>query len=138
MSYVDAIHDKNGDVVHVVERTNDGRRVYQQYPINWVFYYEDPRGKFRSIYNDSVSRFSSRKRQEFQKELRIHRGKKIYESDVNPVFKCLAENYLTSDPPKLHTIFFDIETDFNPERGFASTTDSFNPVNQYLNVSGLA
>ena len=128
MSYVDAIHDRNGDVVHVVERARDGSRVYQQYPINWVFYYDDPKGKYRSIYNDPVSRFSTRKRSEFQKEIKLHRGKGIYESDINPVFKCLAENYLDTDPPQLHTVFFDIETDFNPERGFAPTTDPFNPV----------
>ena len=128
MSYVDAVHDRQRDIVHVVERNADGRRVYQQYPVNWVFYYDDPKGKYRSIYNEPVSRFSTRKRSEFQKELRIHSGKSIYESDINPVFRCLAENYLEQDPPKLNTVFFDIETDFNPARGFAPTTDPFNPV----------
>lgn len=128
MSYVDAVYDKNNDTVHVVERTRDGRRVYQQYPVNWVFYYDDPKGRYRSIYNKPVSRFTSRRRAEFQKEVRLHRGKGIYESDINPVFKCLSDNYLNQDPPRLNTVFFDIETDFSPSRGFAPTTDPFNPV----------
>jgi DNA polymerase elongation subunit (family B) len=35
---------------------------------------------------------------------------------------------MDSDIPKLHTCFFDIEVDFDPERGFSPTTDPFNPV----------
>jgi DNA polymerase elongation subunit (family B) len=75
-----------------------------------------------------VTRFSTRKFQEFEKEKRIHSNKKLFESDINPVFRCLSENYLGIDPPKLHTCFFDIEVDFDPERGFSPTDDPFNPV----------
>lgn len=128
MSYVDAILDRERDVIHVVERDSGGNRCYKQYYPNYTFYYEDPRGKYRSVYGDPLSRFSTRKRGEFQKELRIHSNKKIFESDVNVIFRCLAENYLGSESPRLHTCFFDIEVDFNPERGFAPTTDPFNPV----------
>ena len=128
MSYVDAIYNKDRDTIHVVERSKDGRRLYQEFPANWVFYYDDPKGKFRSVYNDPVSRFSSRKRSEFQKEVRIHANKRKYESDFNPVFRCLAENYLNADPPKLNTVFFDIETNFDPAKGFAPTNDPFNSV----------
>jgi DNA polymerase elongation subunit (family B) len=44
------------------------------------------------------------------------------------VFRCLSENYLGVDAPKLHTCFFDIEVDFDPEKGFSPTSDPFNPV----------
>lgn len=128
MSYVDAVLDKERDIVYVIERDKTGSRKYQQYPASYVFYYEDPKGKYRSVDGKSLSKFSTRKRSEFQKELRIRSGKKIYESDINPVFRCLADNYLDSEPPKLHTCFFDIEVDFDPDRGFAPTTDPFNPV----------
>ena len=128
MSYVDAIIDRDRDVIHVVERDKKGRRLYQEFPANWTFYYDDPRGKFRTIYGTSVSRFSSKRRSEFQKELRVQSGKRLWESDINPVFRCLADNYRDAQPPQLHTVFFDIETDFNPERGFALPEDPFNPV----------
>ena len=128
MSYIDAIHDRDGDKIHVVERTANGKRAYREYPANYVFYYTDPKGKYRSIYSDPVSRFSSRKRGEFEKERRIHSGKKLFESDINVVFRCLSDNYLGAEPPKLHTCFFDIEVDFDPEKGFSPTTDPFNPV----------
>ena len=128
MSYVDAIHSRDEDRIYVVERSPEGKREYKEYPANYVMYYPDPKGKHRSIYGDPVSRFSTRKRQEFEKERRIHSGKKLFESDVNVVFRCLSENYLKVDAPKLHTCFFDIEVDFDPDKGFSPTSDPFNPV----------
>ena len=128
MSYVDAIHDRDSDKIFVVERTTDGKRIYNEFPANYVFYYTDPKGKYRSIYSEPITRFSTRKRSEFEKEKRIHSNKKLYESDVNVVFRCLSENYLGSEPPKLHTCFFDIEVDFDPDRGFSPTNDPFNKV----------
>jgi DNA polymerase elongation subunit (family B) len=128
LSYVDAIHSRDEDRIYVVERGVDGKRHYKEFPANYVFYYPDNKGKHRSIYGNPVSRFSTRKRSEFEKERRIHGGKKLFESDINPVFRCLSENYLGVDAPKLHTCFFDIEVDFDPEKGFSPTSDPFNPV----------
>ena len=128
MSYIDAIHDNNADRIYVVERTPEGKRTYREYPTNYVLYYTDPKGKYRSLYGYPVSRFSTRKRAEFEKEKRIHSGKKLFESDINVVFRCLSENYLKVEAPKLHTCFFDIEVDFDPEKGFSPTSDPFNPV----------
>jgi DNA polymerase elongation subunit (family B) len=128
LSYVDAIHSRDEDRIYVVERSPEGKREYKEFPTNYVLYYPDPRGKQRSIFNEPVSRFSTRKRTEFEKERRIHSGKKLFESDVNVVFRCLSENYLGVDAPKLHTCFFDIEVDFDPVKGFSPTSDPFNPV----------
>ena len=128
MSYIDAILDRDSDRIFVVERTPEGKRTYREFPTNYTMYYTDPKGKYRSIYGDPVSKFSTRKRAEFEKERRIHSGKKLFESDVNVIFRCLSENYLKVDAPKLHTCFFDIEVDFDPEKGFSPTSDPFNPV----------
>jgi len=128
MSYVDAIHSRDDDRIFVVERGTDGKRHYNEFPANYVFYYEDAKGKQRSLFGKPVSRFSTRKRSEFEKERRIHSGKSLYESDVNVVFRCLSENYLGAELPKLHTCFFDIEVDFDPVKGFSPTSDPFNPV----------
>jgi DNA polymerase elongation subunit (family B) len=127
MSYVDALYDRNQDRIHIVERIN-GERVYREYPANYIFYFDDPRGKFRTVYGTPVSRFSTRSNKEFQKEIRINSNKRVWESDINPVFRCLEENYLGSESPKLHTAFFDIEVDFDPERGFSKPEDPFNPI----------
>ena len=127
MSYVDALYARDNDRIHVVERVN-GERVYQEYPANYVFYYDDPRGKFRTVYGTPVSRFSSRSNKEYQKEIRINSGKRLWESDINPVFRCLEENYLGATSPKLQTAFFDIEVDFDPVRGFSKPEDPFNAI----------
>ena len=127
MSYIDALYDRAKDRIHVVERVN-GERVYREYPANYIFYYDDPRGKFRTVYGTPVSRFSSRSNKEYQKELRINSGKQLWESDINPIFRCLEENYSGIDSPKLQTAFFDIEVDFDPVRGFSKPEDPFNAI----------
>ncbi len=127
MSYIDALFDREHDRIHVVER-RDGERRYQEYAANYVFYYDDPRGKFTSIYGTPVSRFSTRNNKEFRKEIRIQSGKQLYESDINPIFRCLEENYLGQDAPKLNVAFFDIEVDFDSDRGFSPPEDPFNPI----------
>jgi DNA polymerase elongation subunit (family B) len=135
MSYIDSLFDREHDRIHVVERRN-GTRVYREYPANFVFYYDDPRGKHRSIYDTPVSRFSTRNNKEFRKEVRLHSGKQLYESDINPIFRCLEDNYKGQDAPDLHTAFFDIEVDFNKDRGFSPVDDPFNPITAisvYLN-----
>ena len=135
MSYIDALYDREHDRIHVVERRN-GVRVYREYPANYIFYYDDARGKFRSIYDTPVSRFSTRNNKEFRKEVRMHSGKQLYESDINPIFRCLEENYKDQDAPELYTAFFDIEVDFDKERGFSPVEDPFNPITAisvYLN-----
>ena len=135
MSYVDALFDRQKDRIHVVERI-EGERIYREYPANYLFYYDDPKGKYRTIYGTPVSKFSTNHGKEFQKEVRMHGKKRLWESDVKPVSRCLEDNYLGAEPPKLQTAFFDIEANFDPERGFAPTSDPFNnitAISVYLN-----
>jgi len=127
MSYIDALFDRAKDQIHVVERY-DGQRVYKEYPANYVFYYDDPRGKYKTIYDTPVSRFSTRNSKEYHKELKINSGKRLWESDINPIFRCLEENYSGTESPKLNVAFFDIEVDFDPERGYSRPEDPFNPI----------
>jgi DNA polymerase elongation subunit (family B) len=127
LSYVDALFDREHDRIHIVER-RDGLRHYQEYPANYIFYYDDPRGRFQSIFGTPVSRFSTRNNKEFRKEIRIQSGKNLYESDINPIFRCLEENYKGQDAPRLNVAFFDIEVDFDPDRGFSQPSDPFNAI----------
>ena len=127
MSYIDALYDRAKDRIHVVERVG-GERTYREYPANYVFYYDDPRGKFRTVYGTPVSRFNSRNNKEFQKELKLNSNKRLWESDINPIFRCLEENYLGATSPKLQTAFFDIEVDFDPVRGYSKPEDPFNAI----------
>lgn len=114
MSYIDATWNKEKDLIHVVERHPTKGRVYQNYPAIYQFYYPDNNGKFQSIFGNKLSRVTCKTYKEFQKEQRIYSGKKLFESDINPVFRCLETNYLNQDAPKPNIAFFDIETDMQP------------------------
>ena len=127
MSFIDALYDREHDRIHVVERVN-GKRVFKEYPAEYVFYYDDPRGKFTSIYGTPVARFTARNGKEFRKEQAMQKHKQLYESDINPIFRCLENNYKDKDAPELHVAFFDIEVDFHAQKGFSPTTDPFNAV----------
>ena len=127
MSYVDALFDRDSDIIRVVER-KDGKREYREYQAKYTFYYEDPRGKYKSVYGDPLTRIVCKNTKDFRKEVAINKGKNLFESDINPIFQSLSENYLNQDAPKLNIAFFDIETDFDPERGFADPADPFMPI----------
>jgi len=58
---------RDSDKIYVVERTPEGKRTYKEIPANYTFYYSDLKGKYRSL-NGIVSKFSTRKRAEFEKE----------------------------------------------------------------------
>lgn len=128
MSYVDAIWDRDKDIVHVVERDPKIGRTFRDYPAKYLFYYPDGKGKYRSIFNEPLSKVSAKTFKEFVKEQKIHSSHKLYESDFNPVFRILEENYLGKEAPKLNVAFWDIEVDFDPERGYASPDDAFMPI----------
>jgi DNA polymerase elongation subunit (family B) len=127
MSFVDAYYEKESDVVNVVERV-DGKRIYKTFPAEYTFYYDDPKGKFLSIYGDPVSKFTTRTNKSFQREKRMMSGKKLYESDFTPIARVLESFYKNIDAPKLQIAFFDIEVDFHHEKGFSPVTDPFNAV----------
>jgi len=127
MPYVDAMFDRDQDIIRVVER-RDGKRHFQEYQAKYTFYYKDERGKYKSVYGDPLSRIVCKNTKDFRKEVAINKDKTLFESDVNPIFQCLSEHYLNQDAPKLNIAFFDIETDFDPERGFADPADPFMPI----------
>jgi DNA polymerase elongation subunit (family B) len=128
MSYVDAIWNRDDDIVRVVERDPKKGRIFQEFPARYMFYYPDQRGKHTSIYGEPLSKVVCKNWKDFIKEQKIHSTHKLYESDINPVFRVLEENYLHIDAPKLNVAFWDIEVDFDPERGYASPEDAFMPI----------
>ena len=126
--YVDALFDRDKDRIYIVERDKQGQRQFKDFAAKYIFYYDDPKGKQRSIYGTPVSRVQCRTMRDFRKELKLNGNVRLYESDINPVFRCLEENYLGQDAPELQIAFFDIEVDFDPDKGFSPPEDPFNAV----------
>ena len=110
MSYVDALFNRDENIVHVVERVK-GKRKFINYPANYQFFIKNPKGKYRSIYNEPLERIRCKTYKEFQQEIKRHSSGKLYESDLNQTFVCLSENYMHAEPPNLNVCFFDIEVD---------------------------
>ena len=128
MSYVDALYNRDQDIIQIVERDDKGKRHFKEFPAKHLFYYPDPKGKYLSIKGDPLTRVSCRNLKDLHKELRIHSNKQLWESDINPIYRCLEDHYLNADAPKLNVAWFDIEVDFDPERGYASPDDAFMPI----------
>jgi DNA polymerase elongation subunit (family B) len=128
MSYVDAFFDRDNDIIKVVERNDKGERVYKDHPVRYTFYYPDAKGKYNSIFGDPLTKVVCKNTKDFRKEVAIASSKQLYESDINPIFVHLSETYLNQDAPKLNICFFDIEVDFDPERGYSTPEDAFMPI----------
>ena len=128
MSYVDAFFERDKDVIHVVERVNE-KRIFRTYPTKYAFFYPDAKGKYRSIYGKPLNRVSTTSGKAFQKERKLYSHKQLYESDVNPIFRCLEEYYLGKEAPTLNKCFFDIEVDFSSSKGYADPSNPFSMIN---------
>ena len=122
MSYVDAYLNRDRDQINIVERV-DGKRIYKTFPTTYRFYHEDKDGEYTSIHGRPLSKFETTNNKSFQKEKKLYEGQRLYEADLNPVFRCLEENYLDKEAPNLHVALFDIEVDFDKDRGFAKPDD---------------
>lgn len=127
MSYVDAFYDKHKDLVRVVERV-DGKRILVDHRPEYNFYVSDPRGSHRSIYGDPVAEIRCKNLKDFRKNVAFNRHNKMFESDIKPLNKTIAKYYNGADQPVLQTAFFDIEVDFDPERGYAQPHEAFMPI----------
>ena len=121
--YIDA--KLSGNQINVVERIN-GQRVFTEYTPKYLFYYPDAKGNYTSIYGEKLAKFQTTSNNEFQKEKR--RYKRLYESDCDVVFRCLADHYKDAEFPTPNIAFFDIEVDFSKKRGFSEPADPFNPI----------
>ena len=127
MSYVDAFLMQERDILHVVERSN-GKRIFKEFPVNYTAYYEDHNGRHETIFGTRATQIVQRSKKKFNRELKLHGRKKIYEADMNWVFRTLEDNYLDAEVPQLQVCFFDIEVDFDPAKGFSPVTDPFSPI----------
>lgn len=124
--YVDAL--QINETINVVERGADGKRVYKEYPADYHVFVNDPKGSHKTIYGNTVKKLQPRTKAERTKLIKMHRQTHIWESDMNPVTRCLEQEYLGKDFPDLNVAFFDIETDFDQKHGYSSPTDALNPI----------
>jgi DNA polymerase elongation subunit (family B) len=57
------------------------------------------------------------------------KGRRVWESDINPTFRFLENNYPNDDDlPSLNISIYDIEVDKDPNLGFSTTDNPFCPI----------
>jgi DNA polymerase elongation subunit (family B) len=128
--YVDALFKRGGDseVIRLVERVN-GKRVYTEFPPDYHFYLSDPKGTHKTIYGNPVKKIVPRTFVEKQKILKtLSYNSKKWESDVDPIFRCLEEHYPSGEAPALNIAFFDIETSFDKKLGWSEASEANNYI----------
>lgn len=128
MSYISAI--TRGDDVIVWERDETGRHEVT-YTAPFYFYAQDERGKHRTIYGQTCSKVECATRADFNYKRKKYQesGLPIYESDVEPELRVLSNSYYNKPAPKLHIGFYDIEVDYDPDRGFPNVENAYAPIN---------
>ena len=128
--YIDALfrRDKSQEAIKVVERVN-GKRIYKEFQPDHHFFINDPNGSHRSIYGDKVKKITPHYLAEKQKLVKsLSDNVKKWETDVEPIFRCLENNYKNVEIPRLHVAFFDIETSFDKETGWSEAADANNYI----------
>lgn len=128
--YVDAYHNRRQNKVYVSERCNKTRaRTVIEYPIEYSFFYPDPKGTQTSIDGTPVSEFTTKNKKEFTTERDYYSSQgKIYQDDIKPEFRILEKHYKDAIEPVLNVLIIDIEADFCKVRGYAPSDKPFNQI----------
>jgi DNA polymerase elongation subunit (family B) len=128
MSYISAW--RTGDDVYVWERTPEGR-ITKKYKGIFEFFTQRHDGTYTSIYDEPLIKhqFNTYKEMYDSKQFYATGYVPMYESDIAPEIKILAKHYFEQPEPALHFTFWDIENDYDPQRGYASIEDPYAPIN---------
>jgi len=130
MTYISAALTEDRKHVAVWERDDAGLRSTKYYDAPYYFYTEDKNGKYKDIYGKKLKKTEFASSREFYDERKRNKedGISMYESDIQPHYKVISEHYYQKPVGKLNFTLFDIETDYDPARGYGSTDNPHDPV----------
>lgn len=114
----------------LVSEVHRGKNLSQEYNPVCFFYVEDPRGSNLATNGTKVSRVDYKNEYMMKADLLRYKkaGKQTFEGFVRTTFKTLERYFSNQSKEKLNKSYFDIETDFHEERGYAPASDPFNRV----------
>jgi DNA polymerase elongation subunit (family B) len=125
-NYIAAVRDYDNDRIVVWERTSVGR-VEQSYPCPWYFYVPSENGTYRSIFDEPLEKLVFDSEDEFKQHERQERRR--YESDIQPLYKVLMNEYYGIVTPTVNFALFDIEVNYSSKLGFSSPANPYAPIN---------
>lgn len=128
MSYISAW--RMGNDVLVWERTEQGR-ITKQYKGIFEFYSQRHDGEYTSIFDEKLIKHEFTNWNDFKdmRNMFTQGHVPLYESDIGPEMKILSKHYYNVPTPKLHFTMWDIEVDYDPEKGFSSVENPYAPIN---------
>lgn len=127
MSYIDAIIDGN-EVVTWVRTPQKGLQVYTD-PAPYYCYVKDDNGPYKSIYGEQLRKVTFDSWREYNQFTKSNHG--LYESDIQPIYKFLSDNFYGDEDHPWNVAYFDIETtvDLNLGIGFPTPENPYGEVN---------
>lgn len=129
--YTSAQVAQNFKEVIVWERTEKGR-ITKRYPAPFYFYIQDPNGDYKDIHQNKLRRLDFADWNTFKEARDRYKnfGEAVYESDIALDQKILSEHYYGQETTvESHISFFDIEVDYDRDKGFDPKTDRYAPIN---------
>lgn len=122
---------KDRSEVMVWERKDNGQRVLKKYDAPYYFYIESDKGPYRDINGRTLRKLEFSNNHEFYSAKEEYKADdvKLYESDINPIYKILSEKYYNKKIGNLNYTFFDIEVDYKPDKGFPLPEECYAEVN---------
>lgn len=113
-SYVGAAHDYESDSVLVWERADSSERILKRMKAPRYFYAPAEDGEYTSMFGEKLEKIVASDLDDWNMLLKQYRNK--HESDIQPLFKILMNEYYKVPPPILNFAFVDIETDTLKEK----------------------
>lgn len=128
-NYVAAAMDFRTDQVLVWERADPAARVLKRYPAPRYFYVPDEDGAYTSIFGEKLKKIETESGDEWEAALRLYPARIRHESDIQPLFKVLMNEYYRVPNPVLNFAFIDIETNVRTSLGWCSVDRPYAEVN---------
>lgn len=128
-NYVGAAFDWDTDSVLVWERDNEDKRYLRTYKAPRYFYVLDPEGEYTSIFDEKLSKVVCDDVDEFNMMLKQYPAASKHESDIQPLFKVLMNEYYNKPTSVVNYAFIDIETDTKKAVGWSTVENPYAPIN---------
>ena len=128
-NYVGAAFDYDTDSVLVWERDTPEKRTLKRWPAPRYFYVPAEDGEYTSIFGDKLEKIVCDSKDEFESMVRAYPPRDRHESDIQPLFKILMNEYYQKPLPVLNFAFIDIETDTRKALGWSTVTNPYAAIN---------
>lgn len=128
-NYVGAAMDWDGDNVLIWERDNPAERTLRRVKAPRYFYVPDEDGEYTSIFGDKLTKIECDGVDDWNATLKQFPPSVRHESDIQPLFKVLMNEYYKRPLPVLNFAFVDIETDTRKALGWSTVNNPYAAIN---------